>query len=201
MSLPVPPIEEKLRPAEGRWLWIGLIVVAAIFLVGFSMFVFGLLGTIDKQNQELVTVQRVALEQRSRIDSLERISNRQRGMARVLSARSVRMVTLTAVGAGGRAYGMLYWDPERGAGFLQVTGLPPAPEEKEYRIWVAAGGRVSDAGVLKVTDPHSAFFIADHLPLSSVGLGTVTLTLEPKGGGHAPTSSPLLVGTSGSTTR
>ncbi len=198
--MPVAPIGEKLRPAEGRWLWIGLIVVAAIFLVGFSMFVIGLLGTIDKQNQELVTAQRVGLEQRSRIDSLERISTRQRGIARVLSARGLRMVTLKATGAGGKAYGMLCWDPQRGACFLQVTGLPPAPEGKEYRIWLAAGGRVSNAGVLEVTDPRYAIWVTDHSELSSVVFGNVTVTLEPKGGERRPTGSPLLVGASGSAT-
>ncbi len=198
--MPVPSIEEKRPPAEGRWLWIGLIVVAAVFLVGFSMFVFGLLGTIDRQNQELVTVQRIGLEQRLRIDSLERISSRQRGMARVLSARGVRMVKLTAAGAGGKAYGMLCWAPPRGACFLQVTGLPPAPEGKEYRIWLATGGRVSDAGVLEVTDPRYAIWVTDHSELSSVVFGNVTVTLEPKGGERRPTGSPLLAGTSGSAT-
>ena len=86
------------------------------------------------------------------------------------------------------AAGRVVWNEARG-GLLLVSGLAPAPAGKTYEAWTMATGAVRAAGVFDVDMRGRA---THPLAATNGAVEAFSVTLEPDGGGTAPTGPAVL---------
>jgi hypothetical protein len=86
------------------------------------------------------------------------------------------------------ASGRVVWNEARG-GLLLVSGLAPAPVGKTYEAWTMAAGTARPAGVFDVDMRGRA---SHALAVTGGAVDAFTVTLEPDGGGRAPTGPTVL---------
>jgi hypothetical protein len=72
---------------------------------------------------------------------------------------------------------------------LEVTGLAPTPEGREYQVWFMVDDLPLDGGCFRVAPGRTAALADAEMPPGTEG---VTITLEQAGGARAPTSAVLL---------
>lgn len=112
-------------------------------------------------------------------------------------AIAVAVATGFAIGGGGdpasrtevsRAGVTAELTREGESGTLELAGVRSLPPERVLQAWVRRDGEVESAGVLFAPDEDGTAVAAlDHLE----GVGTVMVTVEPRGGSDAPTSEPI----------
>jgi anti-sigma-K factor RskA len=78
--------------------------------------------------------------------------------------------------------------PTRDGGVFAVAGLPNAPEEHIYQLWLIEDGEPESAGTFDVRDGISII----ETDLSPEGADAVAVTLEPGEGSIQPTTDPIL---------
>jgi anti-sigma-K factor RskA len=78
--------------------------------------------------------------------------------------------------------------PTREGGVFAVAGLPNAPEEHIYQLWLIEDGEPESAGTFEVRDGISIL----ETDLSPEGADAVAVTLEPGDGSIQPTTDPIL---------
>ena len=74
-----------------------------------------------------------------------------------------------------------------GKATLSISGLDAAPHGKTYEAWVIPPGRQPRPAGLFRGGPDSSLALQGSVPRNAV----VAVTLEPAGGSHAPTSTPI----------
>ncbi len=74
---------------------------------------------------------------------------------------------------------------------LVVSGLQPAPEGKDYEIWVIDGGSTRRSGLFDGDNGREVVRLDRRVPAGA----TVAVTLEREGGVDSPTSRPLFSAT------
>jgi hypothetical protein len=194
---PQPETSGMKTPRQERpWLWYLAIGSTALFLIVFSVFVFRMMTTIHRQDEQLVLSTRAFQEMNKRLVDVRNELSRKDDLLRVLSAPRVNTIYLQ----GSRKYrsvrGKMFWDPGKRSAILQVSNLPPVPEGKDYQLWLVRGGRELSAGVFAVTSGSSNMFRVDSLPvILPRGISTIAVTLERKGGAVRPAGEVYLTGT------
>jgi len=173
------------RPSGWRaWMPFGLTFAGLAMVIGFAVYVAGLLNTIESQNRRLVELQ----------DQLQRKEE----LLGVLSAKQVDMVLMSGLPSNPTSYGKIIWDREKRIAILQVSNLPPVPSDKDYQLWViksADGGQPISAGVFAVGSTESFYFKIEQLAVTNPReIAAFAITLEPKGGVPAPTGAMYVAG-------
>jgi anti-sigma-K factor RskA len=87
---------------------------------------------------------------------------------------------------GSGAAGRIVPTPE--GGVFAVAGLPNAPEEHIYQLWLIRDGEPESAGTFDVREGFSIL----ETDLSPEGADAVAVTLEPGDGSIQPTTDPIL---------
>lgn len=104
---------------------------------------------------------------------------------RVIGAPDVERVSLTIDGA--RA--TVHRSKARGQAVLVAKGMPPAPDDKVYELWLQDDtGHLEPAGLMPEGANHTVLLEGDASESTGVGI-----TVEPAGGSDVPTSSPIAV--------
>ncbi len=95
---------------------------------------------------------------------------------------------------GSAARAWLLWNPGTKQGLLCVSGLPPLPAEKSYELWAFAGDQPVPAGTFDAkSDAVTVIPISKQESLGEASV-TFAVSVEPKGGGAAPTGAVVLAG-------
>lgn len=187
MSTPSAPeaSRQSLRRAWVRWT---VIAAAAMIVGGFltGTYVAGRyearLGQIARESHRLreeLRLEEAALRERAAIyQSLDEL----------LRDPSTRVVGLRGMGSGREAQGRVVW-LETVGGHLFVSKLPPAPAGRTYELWVIAQGTPRPAGVFQVNGAGEAVRKIEPVAESA---SAFAVTLEPEGGGPAPTGPTVL---------
>lgn len=153
-------------PAHPRWYRRVLAPAAAVLLV----VVIGLAAVVAVLD--------------SRIDDLERLAG---PVADVLTAPDA--IALAAEGPGD-ANVALVASPTRGEGVFLVGGLPQAPDDHVYQLWLLRDGQAEPAGLLEVDDDGRGGHV---MTGDMTGVSAVAVTVEPAGGSPQPTTDPITV--------
>ena len=69
--------------------------------------------------------------------------------------------------------------------------MPKTPQDKEYQLWFIKEGKPYDAGTFAVSKEEDFFNLSISVPTDAK---VFAVTIEPKGGSKAPTTTPVLVG-------
>jgi hypothetical protein len=105
-----------------------------------------------------------------------------------------RLVRLTGLPAAPSATGSVALNAAQGTAMLEVSGLPPAPEDKQYEVWWIG----EKQGPLKagLFDPssHGATIVSLDLPPPGEVVLASAITLEPRGGVEKPSGAMYLKG-------
>ena len=191
-SSPSPRVKERLmeqagsarsvvveRPRVGlRWLnWATGFVALASMAVAF---------TVMRTNAELR--QRTnELNQQDR-STRSRVASQQNTVA-MLTSSGVRVVDLAGQGASVQASGRIFWNQQARQWRVYVSGLPPAPSDKDYQLWfVPKSGNPVSAKVFNTSaDGSYAFDIP--VPADIGALKAAAVTTEPAGGRPQPTAT------------
>ena len=180
--------------AKHSWLPFGITVAALVMILGFSLYVVRLMGTIDRQDQHLVTVEKEKQELATQIVVLRDELSRKEELLKILSSRQIEITILSGLEVNPVGYGKILWDPERATAILQVANLPNVPSDKEYQLWVIKDKPIS-AGVFAVSNANDNFFRIEHLAVTNPKeISAFAITLEPKGGVPQPTGSMYMAG-------
>ncbi|MDH3252016.1 MAG: anti-sigma factor [Ignavibacteria bacterium] len=177
------------------WLPIGMTVVSIVMVVGFSMFVSNLMSTIDRQNTTVDSLKQQSAESAAQLVELRTELDRKTEMLDILGARHVAVAFMSGQPVHPSGYGKIVWDPENRNAMLQVSNLPPVPEDRDYQLWILKESDTISAGVFSVEDTLQAFFAIGRLVVSDPDeIRAFTITLEPEGGGPTPTGTVYLAG-------
>lgn len=90
-----------------------------------------------------------------------------------------------------RANGHVIWSQQSGDAILIVSDFPILPNHQVYQAWVRRDADIISLGIFSVNDDGAGtlIFASDVL---SHPFDTLGVTIEPLGGSHAPTSSPVV---------
>lgn len=189
----VPP-EQKPMPKRS-WLPLGITAVFLIMVVGFSLYVSSLMGTIDRQSKNLASVQQERQQLTAQLVELKDELTRKEELLKVISSRRIEITIMGGQKINPVGYGKIIWDPERGTAVLQVSNLPAPPSDKDYQLWVIKDKKPISAGVFAVRDTMPSFFKIENLAVTDPRqIAAFAVTLEPKGGVPAPTGDMYIVG-------
>jgi len=104
---------------------------------------------------------------------------------RVIGAPDAESVSLEVSGADAT----VYRSKSRGQAVLVATGMPPAPDDKVYELWLRdESGHLEPAGLMPEGSDHTVLLKGNAADSTGVGI-----TIEPVGGSKVPTSSPIAV--------
>ncbi len=182
-------------PVQKRsWLPFGVTFVTLAMIVGFSLYVVRLMGTIDQQSRFMSSLEKQNESLASEIIALKDELSQKQAMLDVLASKSIGMAMMSGMEVNPVGYGKILWDPERGIAILQVANLPGIPSDKDYQLWVIRDKPIS-AGVFSVTSESDKFFMIKNMAVTDPKLiSAFAITLEPKGGMPQPTGEMYMAG-------
>ena len=196
--VPSPDRFTRARPSLfTRAVAYGALAASVLFAVGL-FFVYGENQTLRRELSRLGAESNSTREELARQG--EELARRQEEIARerevseVLAAPTAAMVALAGKESAPRARASLIYDRATGRAILMASGLPPAPDGKEYQLWFIAGTRPPMPGRSFKTDGTGRALMRDEIPAEGRDAKTFAVTLEPAGGLPAPTGSIYLVG-------
>jgi anti-sigma-K factor RskA len=133
---------------------------------------------------------RSALErQQASVARLEHELAGQRTLTSLVGGTDSSVAALKGTAPAPQADGWVAWSPARKSGFLVVHNLPMPPAGKQYQLWVITAGQPVSAGVFDVDNLGHASLV---VPVEAPKPDGFAITLEPAGGGQAPSGTPLM---------
>jgi anti-sigma-K factor RskA len=105
-----------------------------------------------------------------------------------------RVARLAGLPASPSATGTVAVNPAQGTAMLEVSGLPPTPDDKEYEVWwIGAKQGPLKAGMFEPSS-HGATIVSLDLPPPGEIVLASAITLEPRGGVEKPSGAMYLKG-------
>jgi hypothetical protein len=105
-----------------------------------------------------------------------------------------RVVRLAGLRVAPSAAGTIALNRAEGTAMLQVSGLPPTPDDKEYEVWwIGEKQGPLKAGLFEPSS-HGATIVSLDLPPPGEMLLASAITLEPRGGVEKPSGAIYLKG-------
>ena len=105
-----------------------------------------------------------------------------------------RVVRLAGLPAAPSATGTVALSHSQGTAMLEVTGLPPTPDDKEYEVWWIGEKQGPLRAGLFEPSSHGATIVALDLPPPGEVVLASAITLEPQGGVEKPSGAMYLKG-------
>lgn len=114
----------------------------------------------------------------------------------VLQAKNIYVAIMRGLNVSPSAYGKVIWDPERRTAVLQISNLPPAPQDRDYQLWLIKDKIPVSAGIFSVQEGEkpSFFEIRNLAEVSARHISAFAVTIEPKGGLPKPSGEMVLLG-------
>lgn len=111
--------------------------------------------------------------------------------ARLVTTPGAKMTELAGTQQAAGATAKIAYD-KNGHAMLVASGLPPAPQGKEYQLWFIVGGNPPMPGKSFAPDKAGQGTLIDQVPREAMESAVFAITLEPAGGLPAPTGQIYL---------
>ncbi len=129
----------------------------------------------------------------AKVSSAEKDLARRDLQVRVLESEDVRVLILGGKDPQPAARAKVFWSARAKRGVLLAGNLQPLSAGKQYELWVFAAGKPVAAGVFDADSQGRA--LVESSDLSGIDSAQkFAVTIEPEGGGAAPTGPIVLVG-------
>ena len=107
----------------------------------------------------------------------------------IISSPSNVKIELAGLALSPASRALIYWDKERKQTYINMSGLPPLAESKQYQLWAIVDGKPVDLGMLP-NEKQEALL----LRMKDVSEPQAfAITIEPKGGSASPTLDQMIV--------
>ncbi len=178
------PEQEKTTPVkenedEGfNWAAFAAAASFALLIVCLSLifYSFNLSSQISQKES-------VIEEQQIQIMELQNEIQQKEEMLTILESREVDMVLMSGMEVNPDGFGKIIWDSEKQQALLQVSNLPPVPNDKDYQLWIIRNNKPLSAGVFAVHDQNDRFFKIEQMAdVDEQSMNAFVVTMEPKGG-------------------
>jgi len=177
-------------------------VAAVVAIVVSSMFFTSRVGTItsDTSNEIAALTAKIIEVQRKLDDTGDQLAALQAKIAQTtdLTLASLgpdaRVVRLAGLPAAASATGAVALSHAQGTAMLEVSGLPPAPDDKEYEVWWIGEKQGPMRAGLFEPSSHGATLVSLDLPPPGEVILASAVTLEPRGGVEKPSGAMYLKG-------
>jgi len=159
------------------------------------IFLFGIGAQYYMYNQETQEAQSASAAQRNKYEqmvaSLTKDNTQSEKALNVIRAKNSSVVTLAGQEAAPDAYAKMYVNNDKKEIYVDIAGLPEAPEGKVYQVWAIMLDPLTPTsiGVLdkdKVADSKGIIAVDNFNGAQAFGI-----TLEPAGGSPSPTMEML----------
>jgi anti-sigma-K factor RskA len=162
----------------------------ALLIISLSLIFYSLnLSSEINQKEEVIT------QQETKITALKNDLERKEELLSILEAREVDLVMMAGLEVNPNGYGKIIWDSEKQQALLQVSNLPPVPDDKSYQLWIIVNNKPVSAGVFAVNDSSDNFFkVEEIVNATEQATNAFAVTMEPKGGVPQPTGDMYLYG-------
>lgn len=161
----------------------GVTFVILLFCAADLFFYVSSLRTTVQLQQKRITALTTELEQKQKFLD-------------VLQAKNIYVAIMRGLNVSPSAYGKVIWDPERRTAVLQISNLPPAPQDRDYQLWVIKDKTPVSAGIFSIQDSEkpSFFEIRNLAEVNTRHISAFAVTVEPKGGLTKPSGEMVLMG-------
>ena len=151
------------------------------------------LRMVRERLAEVTAAQNAATEENLRVKAANDLLTRQ---MQQLTDASTRMIALSGQEAAPKARARVFMNEPGKTALVFFQDLPPNPSDKSYQLWVIRGDQAAPqpAGVFDVGQTGQAQLKLENLPADTM-IKAIAVTLEPRGGGSAPSGDKYLVGT------
>jgi len=188
----VTPPSPGLRPAARAVSWLPL-AAALAFAAAAGVYAWQLQLRVRMLEARLDTAERRASAADRELADARRAAGEAQAAMAVLAAPDLVRIELAGQPAAANARARALWSRNRGMVFT-ATGLPRAPADRVYQVWVVTAGGPVSAGLL-TPDASGRAEVFFNTPPDIAPPTAVAVTLEPAGGVAAPTGEPYLAGT------
>lgn len=177
---------------KSRAFWAGWIIAAASLLVAAAAGVYAAnlkqqLDDVELRLVDAVMKLQVADQQ---VVAAATQANAVRSNLALLSASDAQDVNLSGKGPAPDATGRVFLSKSRGLLF-SATKLPAVPDDRTYQLWCLTKGTPVSAGVVR-PDADGNVTAAFDAPADAPSPTGFSVTIEPEGGGTAPTGAVYL---------
>lgn len=174
----------QIQPKRGIAPYLGW--AAAILLM------FGMGIQYYKYNQATEQLNKVSVQSnrfQELLASLEKKNNKNETALNVLRDKSNKVVPLAGQDVAPDAYATVYMNADKNEVYVDISGLPKAPQGKVYQVWALKFDPLTpnSIGVLSDAGNTSGVFKVDNFD----GVQGFGITLEPAGGSKTPTLEQL----------
>jgi len=159
------------------------------------VFLFGMGYQYYTYNEATEQAQSASASQRGKYDqmvaSLSKENTQNEKALGIIRAKSSSVVTLAGQEVAPNAYAKMYVNNEKKEIYVDIAGLPEAPEGKVYQVWALKLNPITPTSI-GILDKNK---VADNKGIIAVdnfdGAEAFGITLEPAGGSPSPTMEQL----------
>lgn len=160
-----------------------LSALAALFLLSFGLLMYSLLLHYNSGEPQHV------MELQDELTVTEEYLS-------ILGSRQIEYVQLDGAEHVSAAFGRLICDLDQKQALLQISNLPPLPEDKVYQLWLIKNDMVVNKGIVAPRENrvHNFFKINDFTVDDSEENDYFAITMEPRSGVSEPSGEIMMQG-------
>jgi anti-sigma-K factor RskA len=174
----------QIEPKRGMAPYLGW-AAAVLLMLGMGIQYY----KYNQASEELNKVSVQSTQYRELLARLEKTNSQNQTALGVLRDKGNKVVPLAGQDVAPQAYATVYMNTGKKEVYVDISGLPKAPEGKVYQVWALKFDPLTpnSIGVLSDAGNTSGMFKVDNFD----GVQGFGITLEPAGGSKSPTLEQL----------
>lgn len=173
---------ETATPVRSIGVWKWLAAASILLLIGAA---FWAITTNQKYQQLQATNQQLQSQLQQATAHLDTLMHD----AEMLQKPGVKMAAMRGT-TNPAVYATIYWDTASVSKdvYLMINNLPQPASDKQYQLWALLNGQPIDLGMIEAKQERLLYRMKNVQDAQAFAI-----TLEPKGGSPAPTSTPIVL--------
>lgn len=190
---PAPiPLTLPQRPPSAIRTWGGWAAAGAL-AAGLVLAILWGNSEQEQATRQAAAAQATALVAQTRIAAAEATAGAGSQVAAILASPAGKATTLAGSGSLQAARARLWMDPNSGMMVLRADELPPAPQGRQYELWLLRGSTPVAVDLMPAAGATGGTYLFALPPGAPGEYTAAALTVEVRRE-TAPTSAPVLVG-------
>lgn len=174
------PLKENEAPVRRMGVWKWLAAASIILLAGTAYWAVSVNNKYQKLQAANTDLQNQLQQSTARLDTMKQD-------AELLKNPDVKMAAMQGT-SNPKMYATIYWDTTSKDVYLMLNNLPKPASDKQYQLWALLNGQPIDLGMIEAKQERLLYRMKNVQNAQAFAI-----TLEPKGGSPAPTSTPVVL--------
>lgn len=172
--------EEEQTPVRQSGIWKWLAAASVVLLIGTTFWAVTTNNKYKQLQADNKDLQNQLQQSTAHLDTMKHD-------AALLQSPGMKMAAMQGAANAG-VYATIYWDTTSKDVYLMVNNLPKPASDKQYQLWALLNGQPIDLGMIEARQERLLYRMKNVQNAQAFAI-----TLEPKGGSTAPTSSPIVL--------